>query len=93
MGEDTSDTNDEDEVEDDDVGTTSEAYRWKYLSTYVTIVTTTGYLGLAYLDALGYVSNVSGGMWTTLTAAFLTCVAYSVGTDTLRAVQKARGGK
>ena len=77
---------------EDEAGTTDEGYRWKYLSTVVTIVVTLGYVALTLTQALGIAGEVTGGTWATFSLAFLAVVAYSVGVDTLREAKKARAG-
>lgn len=85
---------DEDGCEEDIIengGTTETAYRWKFLSSLVT-----GYVVIVYsLLALGHAFGLTqepltGGTWATLSLAFLTVLAYSVGVDTLKAAIEAR---
>jgi hypothetical protein len=79
-----------DETDENEAGTTDESYRWKYLSTLVTVVVTVGYTLLLLAQAYGVLGNVPGGTWATYSLAFLAVVAYSVGVDTLREAKKAR---
>jgi len=73
-------------------GTLTEKYRWKYLSSVVTVTVVFGYTALIAAQATGFSEPVSGGTWATYSAAFLATVAYAVGTDTLREVQRVRKG-
>jgi len=86
------DAEDPEEVVDDAQGTTSERYRWRYLSTIVTVVVVIGYTGMVLLQATGYAEPTTGGTWATYSVAFLSVVAYSVGVDTLNEVRKQRDG-
>jgi hypothetical protein len=90
-------TPDESEAEEpeevhDGGGTLTEKYRWKYLSSVVTVTVVFGYTALIAAQATGFSEPVSGGTWATYSAAFLATVAYAVGTDTLREVQRVRKG-
>jgi len=80
-------------TDEEGVGTTDESYRWRFLSTIVTCVVTVGYTALVVGQGYGLVNGVTGGTWTVYSIAFLTVVAYSVGTDTLREVEKVREKK
>lgn len=87
----------EEEPDPEDVteggGTTTATYRFKYLSTVVTVLVTLAYSGLVIGQAFGYTaSTVDGGTWATFSLAFVAVIAYSVGVDTLKEAAKARGG-
>lgn len=83
-----------DAVEDETTsgGTLDEDYRWKYLSTCVTLVTVTGYIVLVLGRAFGYTqSQLTGGTWATFTMAFLAVIAYSIGPSMVEQAAKAKG--
>ena len=70
-------------------GTHTPRYRWKYLSSAVSLGLALGYpiaLAGGWLrpDALG------GGTWSAVTTGWLMAVVYAVGTETYREVREAR---
>ena len=69
----------------DNGGTTSAAYRWRYLSTTVTALVVAVYLGLVLAKSLGYAMPLDGGTWATFNLAFIGVLVYSLGIDTLKA--------
>jgi len=75
-------------------GVVSERYRWKYLSTTVTLFVVGAYSGLAVADAAGATTGfLDPGTWATFSVAFAAAIAYSLGIDTLRdAADVVRGG-
>lgn len=84
-----------DKVEDDasSGGTLDEDYRWKGLSTVVTLVTVVGYVTLVLGHAFGHTeTELTGGTWATFTLAFLAVVAYSIGPSMVKQAAKAKGG-
>jgi hypothetical protein len=78
--------------DDDDSVTRSDEYRWKYLSTVVTVLVVGSYCILVLGDAYGVTEAITGGTWATYSLAFLAVVAYSVGVDTVREAQRMRNG-
>lgn len=77
----------------DGAGTTTAAYRNKYLSTVVTILVILAYSALVLGEAFGATAGtVDGGTWATFSLAFVAVIAYSVGVDTLKAAADVRGG-
>lgn len=79
-------------------GTTTSSYRYKYLSTIVTILVTTAYLVFVLSQKLAPAAGVEtgtlpGGTWATFNIAFLGVLAYSVGVDTIRAAAEVWGGQ
>jgi len=70
--------------------TKSNEYRWKYLSTIVTIFIVVGYTSILVGEAYGITEPVSGGTWTVFSGCFITVVAYSVGVDTMKKVKEIR---
>jgi len=87
----TTDTTTEDADESaPDGGTTTSKYRWRYLSTVISVTITLGYLALVIGTAAGRLASPNGGTWATFSLAFLAVVAYSVGVDTLQAAMEAR---
>ena len=81
----------DDEAEDDDVGTTDESYRWRYLSTIVVSTVVVGYTALVLGQAYGLTRPVTGGTWATYSLAFLAAVIYSLGKDIVKDARELRG--
>lgn len=95
MAEDETEAEEPEEVQEGGTtgGTLTEKYRWKYLSSVVTVTVVFGYTALIAAQATGVSEPVAGGTWATYSVAFLATVAYAVGTDTLREVQRVRNGE
>jgi len=82
--------NDAEEVDEASV-TASASYRHKYLSTVVTWSVVLSYSALILGSAFGVTATTNPGTWATYSLAFIACIAYSVGVDTLKAAADARG--
>jgi hypothetical protein len=83
--------NEEYEAKVDKGLTRFEDYRYKYLSTIVTVTVVLTYSALIIGNAYGFTeARVGGGTWSTYSFAFLTVVAYSVGVDVLKQVAEYR---
>jgi hypothetical protein len=83
----------DDSVEDDDAGTTTEDYRWRWLSTAVVLSIvgsqTSVFVGTAY----GVTEPITGGTWMVHNVAYLAAVAYALGPDIVREAQRMRNGE
>lgn len=81
-----------DPAEDGDLTTTSPRYRWKGLSTIVTIYLVLLYPVFLYLTLSGQIATPDGTVTGILTLAWLTGIAYAVGPGIMKDVQEIRGG-
>lgn len=81
-----SDETDVDETAEEDQSVISSAqYRYKHLSTVVTMSVVVAYLLLVLGQAFGYTAGpTEPGTWATFSLAFIGAIAYSVGVDTLK---------
>jgi len=75
----------------DDSVVRSEDYRWRYLSTVISVVVASSYSALVLGQAYGLTSPVTGGTWATYSVAFLAVIIYSVGIDAVREARRIRG--
>lgn len=67
--------------------------RVKYLSSAVTLVVVLAYTGIWVLQTTGYATGTPDtGMWGLFSLAFIACIAYAVGVETIRSVYEIRNG-
>lgn len=67
-----------------------EEYRYKYLSTIVTLTVVWAYSAVIVGRSFGLTKPLPGGTWATFTTAFFVAVAYSVGIDVFKQVSEIR---
>lgn len=83
---------DEDAADESGATTTSPRYRWKGLSTLVSLFLVVFYPAFLVVQNAGYLSAPDGTVMGVLTFSWLVAIAYAVGTDIMKDVQEIRGG-